>query len=333
MEARKLKIFKSPWHLAHDFDLMMALKDDAEFDLLVNYTRRWDERLRPFPPNAKWVLNFEKGKYDVAILNIDQQCGNANLNKSVLTQQMKAIVKEDHNCKIIFINHGTPVYPEYYKDGSAKTEFVSEELRKEIMNIVGEEFMVVNSYQAAEDWGRGHVIIHGMEPEEWITSDIKEPRVATFISQQGIGDKYYNRSFLVAVMEELEKRHGIQLQWINTPRCFNARDIKDYKEFLAKTLVYFNPTYASPMPRSRTEAMLAGCCIVTTKQHGADKIIQDGYNGFIVPHNNPDFSANVIAKLLKQNYSEAKQMGKNARETAIQLFNRERYRQDWLKIL
>jgi glycosyltransferase involved in cell wall biosynthesis len=278
------------------------------------------------------VTHFEKGRYDYAILNIDQQCGNSNLNKSVLTKQMKAVVKEDQNCKIIFINHGTPVYPEYYKDGNRANKYVSPTLRDEIMGIVGEEMMVVNSYEAKENWGRGEVIIHGMGADEWYMSDVKEPRVATFVSQQGIGDKYYNRSFLVSVMEELEKRHGIQLQWINTPRCFNARDIQDYKNFLSKTLVYFNPTFASPMPRSRTEAMFAGCCIVTTKQHGADGFIKNGYNGVIVPHDNPDVTANVIAKLIK-NYSEAKEMGKNARKTAEEIFNRERYTNDWLKIL
>jgi glycosyltransferase involved in cell wall biosynthesis len=311
---------------------MMALKDHADFELLTNYTRRWDERLRPFPPNASWVTHFEKGRYDFAILNIDQQCGNSNLNKSVLTKQMKEVVKEDQSCKIIFINHGTPVYPEYYKDGTRLNKYVSPTLRDEIMDIVGDELMVVNSYEAQENWGRGEVIIHGMGLDEWYVSNVKEPRVATFVSQQGIGDKYYNRSFLVSVMEELEKRHGIQLQWINTPKCFNAKDIDDYKNFLSKTLIYFNPTYASPMPRSRTEAMLSGCCIVTTKQHGADSFIKDGYNGIIVPHDNPDATANVIARLIKD-YSLAKEMGKNARKTAEEMFNRERYKQDWLKLL
>jgi hypothetical protein len=331
---RKIRIFKSPWHLAHDYDLMMALKDVAEFDLLMNYTRRWDERLRPFPENAQWVTHFEKGKYDLAILNIDQQCGNANLNKSVLARQMRDTIKQtDPDCKIVWINHGTPVYPEFYRDGTSKTKYVSEVLRKEIMDIIGNDPMVVNSHEAAENWGDGKVILHGMDPSEWPISEEKEPRVATFISMAGIGDKYYNRSFLSAVKEELKERYGISLQWVNTPGCFNARDIKDYKEFLSKTLIYFNPTYASPMPRSRTEAMFAGCCIITTPQHGGSDFIKDGYNGFVVPHNNVEYSAKLIDRLIKKGYNEAIQMGKNARKTAEELFGRERYKADWVEYL
>ena len=160
--------------------------------------------------------------------------------------------------------------------------------------------MVVNSEQAAVDWGFGHPIIHGMDPAEWKCDENREPRVATFISIAGIGDKYYNRSFLVEVMDYLRKKYSIQLQWINTPGCFKARDINDYKEFLSRTLVYFNPTFASPMPRSRTEAMLSGCCVITTPAHGADKFIKDGVNGFLVSPNNVEYSGKLIAKLLKE---------------------------------
>lgn len=332
--TKKLKIWKSPWHLAHDHDLIMALKDDADFDLLINYTRRWDEKTRPFPPNAQWVTHFEKGKYDLAILNIDQQCTNLKLNKSNLTRHMKKVIKEiEPDLPIVFINHGTPVYPETYQDGIASNNYISDRLRKEIMHFIGKDTMVVNSHQAKRDWGGGNVIIHGMEASEWHFSDVREPRVATFVSQAGIGDKYYNRSFLVSVMDYLKDKHGIYLQWINTPQCFNAKNINDYKDFLSRTLIYFNPTFGSPMPRSRTEAMLSGCCIVTTKSHDADKFIVEGYNGFFVEHDNVEQAGDLIAKLIKEHYQTAKNIGVNARKTAIELFNRERYRQDWLSLI
>jgi glycosyltransferase involved in cell wall biosynthesis len=313
---------------------MMALKDHVDFGLLINYTRRWDEKARPFPLNAEWVTHFEKGKYDFAILNIDQQCSNLRLNKSILTRQMKAVIKEiEPDLPIIFINHGTPVYPETYEDGNAGNKYVSEILRKEILEVVGDDYMVVNSHQAKEDWKRGEVIIHGMEKDEWRFSEIKEPRVASFVSMAGIGDRYYNRSFLTSVMDYLKEKHGIYLQWINTPQCFTANNIGEYKDFLSKTLVYFNPTFGSPMPRSRTEAMFSGCCIITTKSHDADKFIIDGHNGFLVEHDNYEDTGDLIAKLVKDKYKVAKQIGINARNTAIKMFSRERYRQDWLNLL
>lgn len=335
MEARRnLRIFKSPWHVSHDHDLMTAMKDVADFGLLINYTRRWDERLRPLPVNTQWVTHFEKGKYDFAILNIDQQCSNPNLNKAHLTKQMRRTIREiDPDCPVVWINHGTPVYPELYEDATRATGFISETLRKEILEIVGDDLMVVNSHQAVKDWGKGTAIIHGMNPDEWLPSEDKEPRVATFISQAGIGDKYYNRSFLTAVMDELREKYGVALQWVNTPGCFTAKDIKDYKEFLGKTLVYFNPTFASPMPRSRSEAMLAGCAIVTTPQHGGSDYVEDGVNGFIVSPDNVEESAKLINYLLKDGYQLAKEMGKKSREKAIEAFSCERYKQDWINLI
>lgn len=332
---KRLKIFKSPWHTAHDHDLIMALADVADFSLLINYTRRWDDKNRPLPENTEWVTHYEPGKYDLVILNIDQQCSLPGLNKAVLTQQMKQAVREvDPNVPVIFINHATPVYPEAFPDASKATNYISEELKKQILDIVGGEFMVVNSHQAKEDWGyeKSRAIIHGMNPDEWIYSEIREPRSCTYVSPAGIGDKYYNRSFLIQVMENLKEKYGIQHQWIGTAGCFQNKNIKEYKEFLSKSLIYFNPTFASPMPRSRTEAMLSGCCIVTTPEHDADSFIQDGVNGFIVPSNNPYYASELIARLI-DNYDIAVEVGKRGRETAMKIFSRERYRQDWINLL
>lgn len=335
MKSKRLRIFKSPWHTAHDHDLIMALSDIADFSLLINYTRRWDDKNRPLPDNTEWVTHYEKGKYDLVILNIDQQCSLPGINKAVLTRHMKEAIRSiDSEVPIVFINHGTPVYPEAFPDGSKATNFVSEELRQQILAIVGTDYMVVNSHQGKEEWNHpnSRAIIHGMNPDEWMYSELREPRSCTYVSPAGIGDKYYNRSFLIQVMENLKEKHGIMHQWIGTPGCYQNKGIKDYKEFLSKSLIYFNPTFASPMPRSRTEAMLSGCCIVTTPEHDAASFIQDGVNGFIVPSNDPYYASEVIARLTK-NYDIAVEVGKKGRETAMKIFSRERYRQDWVNLL
>jgi len=164
---KKYKVFGTPWHIAHNWDLCNALKEDADFFFLNNYTRRWDEGIRPIPDNVSFVDYFEKGKYDFAILHVDQQCSNFGLNKAQLIQHMKKTIKEiEPSLPIIFINHGTPVYPEMYEDGNRNTNYVSKKLRKEILDIVGDDYMVVNSMQAKKDWGRGYPIIHGMNPSD-----------------------------------------------------------------------------------------------------------------------------------------------------------------------
>lgn len=331
--GKRLRIFETPWHSAHNHDLCMALEPYADFDMLVNYTRRWDEKNRDIPPNVSWVTHFEKGKYDFAILHLDQQCSNINLNKTMLTLHMKQAIKEiEPDLQIVYINHGTPVYPELFPDGTKDNNFISEQLKKEILEIVGDDLMIVNSHQSVSDWGKGTAIIHGLSADEWIDNPDKEPRSCTFVSQAGIGDRYYNRSFLISVMDYLREKHGIAHQWINTPNCFNAKGIKDYKEFIGKSLVYFNPTYASPMPRSRTEAMLSGCCVVTTPSHDADQFILDGVNGFLVPHDSVEYTGELIARLIG-NYKLAKEIGHNGKQTAKEIFTRERYQKDWLNFI
>jgi hypothetical protein len=329
---KRIKIWKSPWHLANDYSLITALEEVADFGLLINYTRRWDNRLRSLPKNTEWVTHFSKG-YDLAILNIDQQCTNENLNKAVLPVHMREAIRQiDPSCPVIWINHGTPVYPENFDDGNSSNNYISRRLRDDIKNIVGDDTMVVNSQQAVDDWGWGIPIIHGMDKSIYKPL-MKEPRISTFISYAGIGDKYYNRSYLVAVMDCLWQRNGIRLNWINAPNHYQSKNFEDYIEFIGKSAVYFNPTFGSPMPRSRTEAMLCGCCIVTTPQHDADKFIKSGVNGFIVPHNNPELTANLLAKLVTSDFKVALKLGAEGRKTAINIFNVERYRNDWISLI
>lgn len=331
---KKLRILKSPWHLAHDHSLMSALADVADFDLLINYTRRWDENVRPLPANCKWVTHIEPGVYDLAILNVDQQCSQPGMNKAILPRHMRQAIEEiDPNIKICFINHGTPVYPELYQDANRTTNYVSEQLKSEILEIVKPYPMVVNSFQAQEEWGYGKAIIHGLDPEMYKPADIKEPRAISFVAKAGIGDKYYNRSFLEEVMTRLKEKHGIRLEWVNAPGFWQASSSKDYNDFVSRSLIYFNPTFGSPMPRSRSEAMLLGCCIITTPQHGGADYIKDGVNGFVVGHNEVDKAVEIIATLINNGYEQAIWMGKNARETAIKEFSIERYHNDWVNFL
>ena len=69
---KKLKIFGIPWHVAHQHALA-KLPFVESYDFLINPYRTWGTQSRPFPENANWVTHFEKGKYDFAILHVDQQ--------------------------------------------------------------------------------------------------------------------------------------------------------------------------------------------------------------------------------------------------------------------
>jgi len=304
-----------------------------DFYYLINHTRKWNKDTRPTPDNLHWVPYFEEGKYDLAIMHIDQQCLLPKLGKSKLFQDVYEHIKG--KIPIIVINHGTPVYPEmfmqlaaakgydYTEEGSMA--WAKDEMKKKLVDA---DAIVCNSHQAQKDWGVGQAIIHGLDEGDYLDLT-KEPRITTFISPAGIGEKYYGRKLFHATREVLKEKYGMELMWITQDVEF--KNWEEYKEFLGKSLVYFNPTLGSPMPRSRTEAMFSGCCIVTTPYYDADSFIVDGENGFLCK-NNPEDAAKKIAWCMN-NYREAVKIGQKGKETAQKLFSGERFRQDWITLI
>jgi len=229
----------------------------------------------------------------------------------------------------IVICHGTPYYPERFP---AKNEFgedcdgISQELIELAKKEIKGNYVITNSKKAAEQWGFGTPIWHGLNPQEWWDLP-KEPRVVTMIGPGGL-DKYYDRTFMQAIrdylLEEGIYHCHITVDWI-------ANNWDEYRNFLGRSLLYLNPTRESPMPRSRTEAMLSGCCILTTPHQDADQFIKHGENGFIIQRN--PMHVVELVKFLLENYDEAIKIGQKGKETAQQLFNWDHYHQKWIDFI
>lgn len=283
---------------------------------------------------------YEEGKYDVAIMHLDQQCVEDSLwdrGKGSLYRELNETIT---NIPKIVIIHGTPFYPEHF------TDF---ELCRRVKEAVGDSKVVCNSNRARLQWAFGlegakqfkedndvanigipleqmTTIWHGINPDDFVDLP-KEPRVVTFISAGGL-DAYYDRPFLQAVKDLLAEK-GIIHCHISADARFTK--FSEYQKFLGTSLVYFNPTLESPMPRARTEAMLSGACIVTTPHQDADTFIEHGKNGYIVPRK-PKEVADLIEGLILE-YKTAARIGQEGKKTALKLFTYERYRKEWLALL
>ena len=300
-----------------------------EYDLLINPYRTWGIESRPFPEKCRFVTHFKKNHYDFAILHVDQQSiydleKGDRISKGRLFKETRETIGDD--CPVIVINHMTPFHDKY--DNSYTVQFIK--------NMVGQDTMIVNSNEAAKQWGFGTTIIHGMKVNEWWDLP-KEPRVVTVLSPRGM-EKAYRRIFLHQVIRRL-KDSKINHIWIGVDKKFGSFDL--YREYLGRSLVYFNPTWQSPRPRARTEAMLSGCCVVTTPYHDANEIIKDEVNGYLTSTtqitdprviDNPDFTADLIKDLMK-NPQKTKEIGQKGKETAKKLFNQKRFVSQWEKLL
>jgi glycosyltransferase involved in cell wall biosynthesis len=321
---QNLKIFGVPWHVSHQHELV-ALPFVSQYDLLINPYRTWGVESRPFPEKCRWVTHFKPNYYDLAILHVDQQSiydeeKGDRISKGRLFIETRQAIGDD--CPVIVINHMTPFHDKY--DDSYTVEFIKK--------MIGKDTMICNSHEAVKQWGFGTTITHGMDVDQWWDLP-KEPRVITVLTPAGM-EKAYRRIFLHQVIRRL-KEWGINHVWVGVDKKFGSFD--DYRDYLGRSLVYFNPTWQSPMPRARTEAMLSGCCVVTTPYHDADTFIKDGVNGFLTSRmeitdprviDNPDFTAGVIRELI-DNPERARAIGQEGKKTAQRLFRKKEFEIQW----
>jgi hypothetical protein len=311
---KKIKIFGHPWHIGHQHSLITALPE-YNFYYILDRFRPWKTENRPIPKNLYFVEHYEPGTYDLAILHIDQQCLHDNkkgMPYNILDKQIEDIPK-------IVINHGTP----HFLDKDQKD--LSDEMREKI----GNNLMIINSEEARREWGFGRTIIHGINSNEFKPTRKKENRIITTLSPSYDITKdgwaqYYNREFFAKVKEKINIVHvGHDIKFEN---------FDNYRKYLAESLVYFNPTLHSPMPRGRTEAMLSGCCIVSTPYHDWGKYIIDGKNGFLISGQDVGEAVKIL-EWCRRNPSKTQKIGMEGRRTAMQFFSVERYRKDWVNLI
>lgn len=334
----RLKIFGVLNHLGNQHELLkMAKKYPVKFCYLENNVRKWSNLSpRPEPSTIyskdefEWVQYYEPGKYDVAMLHVDQQHVNPHIGKGFLYKQMNEVIQDIPK---IVINHGTPMYAEMYDEdmvinGGVALTSKGEQPVIGMKELIGDNFMIVNSYDAVKRWGWGYPVIHGMEPDEWWDLP-KEPRVTVMISPGGL-DKYYNRQLLTYIKGQVKEKTGFDVQHVTVN--YKCHDWDDYRDFLGRSLIYINPTLDSPMPRSRTEAMLSGCLVLTSRYHGAEEFIEHGKDGFIMP-DNPISYAETIEQLINNHYKEAVVMGQRGKVKAQRLFHIDRFLKDMYQVI
>jgi len=312
---RKFRVIGVPWHVAHQHTLCQ-LSFIERYDLLINPYRTWGAKSRPFPEKMKWVDYYKKGEYDFAILHVDQQCLADRIGKGLLYKQVNNLIQDIPKI-VINHNHMTPYHDKY----------TYEETVQRMKELVGNNFMIVNSHTARDQWGWGKTVVHGMKVDEWWDNP-KEPRATCFVSSAGM-EKAYRREVLRNTIQLLSE-WGHRFYWIGIDVKFNS--FNEYREWLSRSLVYLNLTFQSPMPRSRTEAMLSGACVVTGKHQDADMFIKDGENGFLVG-DDPVEIATLVSRLLTVDTKKALKVGKRGREFAREYFKFENFEKQWESVL
>jgi len=325
---KKLKVVGVAWHTGHQAELF-KLPFIESYDLVTNPYRKWATVHRPLSDKCNMIPFYTPGKYDLAILHVDQQSiynpeKGDRISKGRIYKELNETITDIPK---VVINHMTPFHDKY----------TSEQTVSIIKNMIGDNHMVVNSHDARKQWGFGHTIIHGMEVDEWWDLP-KEPRCIISLSPGGM-ENAYRRIFPRTVIRLL-KEMGVPIIWIGVDKKFKNFD--EYRDFIGRSLVYFHPAWQSPMPRARTEAMLSGCCIVTTPYQDADTFIIDGVNGFLTSKarikdprvmDSPEYTANLIKRLIIDEPDLAVKIGQEGKKFARNKFNKENFTKQWEEYL
>lgn len=294
------KLLDHFWHEAHAHRLNVL---PVERDYIWHDRwPQWNERSRPFPYN-RIVDRYTPGVYDAVILHVDEVCWRYP-QMAPQYRELRPLVKEP----IIVINHGTP-------------DDVTDALM--MRDWLDGCHMVVNSEQAAKQWGWGTPIIHGYDADEWpVNYLVREPEVVTAVGGfRGFHHTYNGWD----ILERL--RFDVPITCIGfdeKPQSFD-----EYRRTLSRGTIYLNTTRRSPMPGARTEAMLMGLCVVTLPGHDIEKYIIDGVSGYIVSEDELEDKL----RYLLANPELVRKVGRVGAEAARQYFTVERYCSDWLRLL
>jgi glycosyltransferase involved in cell wall biosynthesis len=104
---------------------------------------------------------------------------------------------------------------------------------------------------------------------------------------------------------------------------------RDLPGFAARYRFLFNPIRYTSMGLAVIEAMMVGLPVVALATTEMTTVIRDGHNGFI----DTDLDRLVgLMNLLLKDRALAAHLGENARRTALERFNIERFVRDWNQV-
>ncbi len=346
LPKKRLRILTYVWHVGHQYELHKLPHD---FVLVSNagtdHSSAWYYTNRPFPDNDT-LRKFEEinqKDYDLAIVHFDENCLSPEHTNNVLCANwgasMRMFMERVHLPKVA-VCHGTPqFYGQYTNNINQHYDFrVIEESRKKLVDYMRDTLVVCNSHQAEREWGfaKSKCIWHGFDPAEYPLSTYSK-KVTGLLHLSG-RPHYRGHKYLANVCIGLPDELRPQAIVPEEPIMYGNRKnneyayakFRNYIDAIRQYTLYFNPTLRSPMPRSRTEAMMCGLITVSVDNHDVSMFIENGVNGFY--SNSVDELVNFIVSIFRSE-SALKDMASRSRKTAVDIFHNDRYLSEWQSVL
>lgn len=344
-QKKRLKILQYRWHVPHQYEIHKLPHD---FTLVThigtNFSNKWDYQQRPMRQNVKMVpvTNIDENDYDLAIVHFDENVLCSDVSNNVLGDEWGNAFKwfmANISLPKIAVCHGTPAF--YGQYGANPNEIDQFDIYKfehqRLVEILRNVKVVCNSWQAFHEWqfADAQVIWHGLDPQE-IPCGTHERDVITH--GKDLHRIHYRGShFLDRVLTKLNP--GIS---VNTHRHFDSNvlplvhpeysnySLRSWIDHLGSHKIYLNTTIRSPMPRSRTEAMMAGVVPVSLQNHDVDCFVENGINGF---YSTETDELSEYINFLISHPAAWQRISNKARSSAIDVFNNDRFLAQWSQLL
>lgn len=303
---KKYNILTFPTHERYETELC---KTQHEFYALnLPKMKQWNSKQTPVPTNYHILPENQLCDY----LNYDFLLVQSKFGQFQAAQH----VNQQLGIPIICLEHTLPTPP-------SMTVNQIEQMR----HMRGDINVFISDY-SKKAWGiNGNVIHHGVDTNTFCPKE-HGSQGNTVLT---VANDFINRDYCLNYSGWKRITNGLNTKLVgDTPGLSKpAKSTDELVNEYNDCCVYFNSSTLSPIPMSLLEAMSCGCAVVSTATCMIPEIIKNGYNGYI---SNSEEELQKYLKILLNDESIRKELGKNARDTIVQNFSENEFINNWNKL-
>ena len=236
--------------------------------------------------------------------------------KNYLHDQYEILTEEQRSLPRIYVEHDPP------REIPTDTKHVMDEPDGMLVHVTHFNELMYNNNRTPTT-----VVPHGVivDPSVQYTGEIDRGIVViNNLHKRG-------RRLGIDVFERVRKEIPLDLVGIAAEQLGGIGEVnnRELAELTAKYRFFFNPIRYTSLGLAICEAMMIGCPIVGLATTEMPDTITNDYSGYV--STNIDFLIDRMKKLL-DDPGKAMQLGRGAKETALEKFNIERFVYDWMKV-
>jgi len=257
------------------------------------------------------VINVPSEK----VKDLEFDCILFQSKKNYLEDQFEILSEEQRELPKIYLEHDPP------RESPTNTKHIVDDPNILLVHVTYFNELMWNNNRTPTK-----VIEHGVVVDKKVSysGEIKKGIVVI----NGIVKR--GRRLGLDVFEKVRKEIPLDIVGIGSEELGGLGEINNRKlsDFTSQYRFFFNPIRYTSLGLSVCEAMMAGIPIVALATTEMSTTIKNNYSGFI------DTNINALIKkmdMLLNDLEKAKELGKGAKETAMEKFNIERFTNDWLE--